>query len=197
MRKILTVVFLLILVCLLITSYDEEKELAAIGYKDESEEITLVSISEPKLEGVVYEAAPIIKPIVTPTNAVEPIEPEPFYELSDEQRRIVENIVMGESGSESYLGQQLVAVCIVNACLKDNISPSEVRVKYKYAGWNENPTDSVKEAVSSVFDDGDLPTDEQILYFYAPKWTKSAWHETQRYIMTEGGHKFFAEWEEW
>lgn len=195
MRKIL-ILFLLILACLLMVSYDEEKELAAIGYETEPEEITVVSISEPKMEEIVCEAAPII----TPTELVElvkPTEPEPFYELSDEERRIVENIVMGESGSESYLGQQLVAVCIVNACLKDNIPPSEVRIKYQYAGWHENPTDSVKEAVSSVFDDGNLPTDEQILYFYAPKWTKSAWHETQRYIMTEGGHKFFAEWSEW
>lgn len=180
-------------------SYDEEMELAAIGYEPKPEEITVVSISEPKLEGIVYETAPIITQTkaVKPIEPTEPTKPEPFYELSDEQRRIVENIVMGESGSESYLGQRLVALCIVNACLKDNILPSEVRVKYQYAGWNENPTDSVKKAVSSVFDDGDLPSDEQILYFYAPKWCKSAWHETQRYIMTEGGHKFFAEWEEW
>jgi spore germination cell wall hydrolase CwlJ-like protein len=177
-------------------SYNEEMELAAIGYKDEPEDITVVSVSEPKIE-VVYEAAPIIKPIVAPTKPVEPIEPEPFYELSAEERRIVENIVMGESGGESYLGQRLVALCILNASLKDNISPSEVRVKYQYAGWNESPTDSVKDAVSSVFDDGDLPTEEQILYFYAPKWCKSAWHETQRHIITEGGHKFFAEWSEW
>lgn len=170
-------------------------ELAALGDKPDKEiDISgVIDISDPKLEDIEYEPAPII----TRPKPVEPIEPEPFYDLSNEQRTIVENIVMGESGGESYFGQRLVAYCILNACLKDNISPSEVRVKYKYSGWNENPTDSVKEAVSSVFDDGDLPSDEQILYFYAPKWTKSAWHESQRYILTEGGHKFFAEWEEW
>lgn len=122
------------------------------------------------------------------------IKVEPLFYLSDYECWIAECVVMGESGIESYEGQVLVAQCLLNACLKDGLQPSEVRTKYKYAGWHENPTDSVKEAVSAVFDDGYRITDEPILYFYAPKYSKGKWHETQRFIIEVGGHRFFAEW---
>lgn len=115
-----------------------------------------------------------------------------FY-LSDNERRVVEYIVMGEAGGESYKGQVLVAQCILNACLKDNIQPSKVRTKYQYSGWNKNPSKSVKKAVSAVFDNGYKVTNECVLYFYAPKHTKSKWHETQKFVCEVGGHRFFAE----
>lgn len=122
------------------------------------------------------------------------IESEPHFELSDYERNIVECIVMGEARGESYDGKVLVAQCLLNACVKDSIQPSEVRTKYQYAGWNDSPSDEVKEAVSAVFDDGYKITEEPILYFYAPKLCKSSWHETQCYVLTEGCHKFFKEW---
>lgn len=115
-----------------------------------------------------------------------------FY-LSDYERWIAECVVMGESGGESYEGQVLVAQCLLNACLKENLQPSEIRKKYKYAGWHDNPSDSVKSAVSEVFDNGYKVTDEFILYFYAPKVCNSDWHETQRFVIEVGGHRFFAE----
>ena len=116
-----------------------------------------------------------------------------FY-LSDYERRIVECVVMGESGGESHKGQIMVAFCILNACLKDDLQPSEVRRIYKYSGWKENPSKSVKNAVSKVFDDGYKPVNDTPIYFYAPKHCDSSWHETQRYICTVGGHKFFGRW---
>lgn len=116
-----------------------------------------------------------------------------YFELSEEERIIVECIVMGEAGNESYKGQVLVAQCILNACIKDNLKPSVVRNKYKYSGWKTNPNDSVKKAVKEVFDNGYKVTNEFILYFYAPKYCTSNWHESQRYVLTEGGHRFFAE----
>ena len=115
------------------------------------------------------------------------------FSLSDYQRRVVEYIVTGESIGEPYDGQVAVAQCVLNACLKDGIQPSEVRTKYKYSGWNTNPTESVKKAVSAVFDDGYKITDKYILYFYAPKYSKGSWHETQQFVMEIGGHRFFAE----
>ena len=123
------------------------------------------------------------------------IKTEPAFYLSEYERNVVECMVMGESGAEPYDGQLLVAQCIINACLKEGIQPSEVRKKYGYAGWNSNPSDSVKEAVSVVFDEGYELIDEFILYFYAPKLCKSNWHESQRFITEVGGHRFFAEWE--
>lgn len=117
----------------------------------------------------------------------------PYFELSDHERWVVECIVMGEAGGESWDGKRLVAQCILNACLRDGILPSEVRNQYKYAGWNDNPSDEVRAAVSAVFDDGNVVTDEPILWFYAPKYCTSNWHETQVHVLTEGGHKFFKE----
>ena len=116
-----------------------------------------------------------------------------FY-LSSNERRILECVVMGEAGGESYKGQLMVTYCIFNACKKDNLQPSQVRRIYKYSGWKTNPSNSVKKAVSAIFDDGYKPVNDTPLYFYAPKYCNSSWHETQRYICTVGGHKFFGRW---
>lgn len=123
----------------------------------------------------------------------EPNRNSAFY-LSDYERRVVECMVMGESGAEPYEGQVLVAFCILNACKKDGLQPSQVRKEYEYYGWNANPSQSVKKAVSAVFDDGYKPTNEFILYFYAPNHSKGKWHETQKFVREVGGHRFFAEW---
>lgn len=131
----------------------------------------------------------------TPIIYVEPIveEQPPYFELSEYERWVVECIVMGEAGGEPWDGQRLVAQCILNACLRDGIQPSEVRSKYKYAGWNDSPSEEVRSAVSAVFDDGNVVIDEPILWFYAPARCESKWHETQVHIITVGGHKFFKE----
>lgn len=146
----------------------------------------------------------ILKPIVSTRGILikeieatkEEVEVEPVFYLSENERSIVECIVMGESGGEPYSGQVLVAQCILNACLKDNLQPSEVRKKYQYTGWNEEVSDQVKEVVSDVFDNGYKVTDEYILYFYAPKYTNSSWHESQKFVIEIGGHRFFAEYDE-
>lgn len=165
----------------------------------------VIELIEPEIiteaEPITYETEPIIhetEPETEPESIAEieqSVEIEPLFYLSDYERWIAECIVMGESGAEPYEGQILVAQCLLNACLKDDLHPSKVRTKYKYSGWNDNPSDSVKEAVSAVFDDGYKVTEEFILYFYAPKYLKSKWHETQRFVIEIGGHRFFAEWD--
>lgn len=122
------------------------------------------------------------------------VKKEPYFYLSDYERSVVEKIVSGEAGGESAKGQMLVAQCILDACIKDEIQPSQVRVNYGYKGWNESVSETTKEAVSKVFDDGELPIDAPILYFYNPKWGWSKFHESQRFVIKEGNHKFFAEW---
>lgn len=122
------------------------------------------------------------------------INDESTFYLNDYERQVAECIVMGESGTESYKGQILVAQCLLNACLKDSLQPSQVRKVYKYSGWNSNPSESVKNAVSEVFDNGYKVTNEYILYFYAPKYCRGKWHETQKFVTEVGGHRFFAEW---
>ena len=115
----------------------------------------------------------------------------PRYNLTETERDLVERVVMAESGGESYKGQMLVAQCILNACILDNMRPAEAIRKYAYAKSRPEPSESVKQAVSAVFDEGERVTEEPILYFYAPALVKSEFHESQIFCLREGGHKFF------
>lgn len=116
----------------------------------------------------------------------------PRYSLTDAERDLVERVVMAESGGESYKGQMLVCQCILNACEIDGIRPAKAIKKYVYAKARPEPSESVKLAVSAVFDKGETVTDEPIVYFYAPGMVKSEFHESQIFAIEEGGHRFFA-----
>ena len=118
-------------------------------------------------------------------------EERPRYNLTDSERDLVERVVMAEAGGESYEGQMLVAQCILNACEIDGIRPAKVIRKYAYAKGRPKPSESVKLAVSAVFDKGEQVTDEAIVYFYAPAVVRSEFHESQRFVVEEGNHKFF------
>lgn len=120
-------------------------------------------------------------------------EPAARYVLTETERDIVERVVMAEAGGESFEGQMLVAQCILNAAEKLGISPSEAVVRYKYCKARPEPTQSVKDAVAAVFDNGEEITSEPILYFYAPARVTSEWHESQVFVIECGGHRFFAE----
>lgn len=133
------------------------------------------------------------KEVTEPVKEIKEVK-KVHYELTEQERIVVERIVAGEARGESLEGQMLVAQCILNASLKDNIIPSEVRKKYKYSGWSTDVYDSVKEAVKRVFDDGETVVDEPILYFYAPSLCISKWHETLDFVVEVGCHRFFKEW---
>lgn len=117
----------------------------------------------------------------------------PRYSLTDAERDLVERVVMAEAQGESLDGQMLVAQCVLNACEIDGIRPGEAIKKYVYAKARPEPSDSVKDAVSAVFDKGETVTDEPIVYFYAPGRVRSKFHESQRFIVEVGGHRFFTE----
>ena len=144
--------------------------------------------------------------LVTPS-AVENeiIRSESFYSLSDYERWLVESIVAGESGIEPYWGKVAVASCILNACLLEDKRPEEIQTMYGYAGWkpieefesecmeaygNTELADEVHEAVSQVFDNGEVYSNE-ILWFCSGY---SAWHESQRFVIEISSHRFFAPW---
>lgn len=144
----------------------------------------------------------MIRPVyISETEIEEPSEDviksfAPRYELSDAEREAVEKTVMCEAGCESFEGQMLVAQCILNAAEYDGISPEKVLSRYQYADYTSLSyevvaTDSVKNAVSSVFDAGDTVTDEPIMFFYNPDLATSQWHESLGYVLTEGHHRFF------
>ena len=140
--------------------------------------------------------------------------------LTDSERHVVESIVAGESGNQPFVDKKLVAQAVYNGMLRDNMSPSQVRKQYSYDGYkdidefekeclkaygNTNAADECRQAVKEIFDNYSMPTDDFVLFFYAPAHSKGTWHEnaktlkpityvnengsTTNYI---GGHKFFA-----
>lgn len=130
------------------------------------------------------EDAPIVQ-------AIEPPEPSVYYELTAEERDLIERVVMSEAGGEEYIGQQAVAQCILNACELWGARPAAIIDSLGYATYREDASQSVKDAVSDVFDDGVMVLPETAMYFYAPDLVYSAWHESQIYLCTIGCHRFF------
>ena len=149
-------------------------------YIPEEQEIT-VSKAE------VFDAAPV--------EIEEPEEPaEPRYALTDDEREIVERVVMAEAEGEGFDGQRLVAQCILNTAEAMDLRPDEVVLApNQYATPAQDASREVKEAVSAVFDDGNMVTDEPIQWFYAPLYVSSAWHESKVFVLEYGGHRFFKE----
>jgi spore germination cell wall hydrolase CwlJ-like protein len=115
------------------------------------------------------------------------------YELSTDERKLVEQVVTAEARDEPYEGQILVCQCILNACENLNKRPADIVRIYKYAKARPKPTDSVKRAVVAVFDKGEQVTEEKVIYFYAPALVESAFHEGKRFVVELAGHRFFAE----
>ncbi len=113
------------------------------------------------------------------------------YDISSDDRLLVEQVVMAESGAEPYIGQIAVAQCILDAAVFEGVSPSEIIKKYSYTKIRKEPSRSVKAAVSAVFDYGTRACDGRILYFYAPAFGTSKWHEGQDFVAEIGNHRFF------
>lgn len=123
-----------------------------------------------------------------------PEEPEVRYALTDTERDIVERVVMAEAEGEGYDGQRLVAQCILNTAEAQGIRPDEVVLAPgQYAAPTEYASEMVMDAVSAVFDRGDMVTDEPIRWFYAPRYVTSQWHESKEFVLEYGGHRFFKE----
>lgn len=126
--------------------------------------------------------------ILTPVQ--EKIEPD-RYDITQEDKITLERIVEGEAGGESFEGKCWVATCLRNAMEKDGLTAEQVRVSYQYSGWKENVSEETERAVAEVFERGNK-TNDSVLWFYAPKWCNSEWHESQRFVAEIGGHRFFA-----
>ena len=163
-----------------------------------SETLTNNLASEYNIEPVV-EVEP--EPVCEIDNDI--VEFEPYYSITDDDRYVIERIVAGEAGHEPLLGKMAVAQCILNAMEQDNLTASGVRETYQYSGWmKENfpinyPEDwaEVQQAVWCVFDNGEKVTEENILWFYAPKYSSGSWHNTQKFVIEISNHRFYAPWD--
>ena len=123
---------------------------------------------------------------------------KPFYPITEDERYVIECIVAGEAKGEPIEGKMTVAQCILHGMVKSNWSAERVRIEYQYSGWddeleNVNPEAwaEVVEAVSRVFDDGEMISDKPILYFYSPKRVSSDWHESLNFSCELSNHRFF------
>lgn len=133
-----------------------------------------------------------VAPGAAPTEEQTEQVPEKRYYLTADERELICEVVMAESGTEPYAGKIAVSQCILNACEQTGKRPAEIVTEYGYTARRVKPSAEVEKAVSAVFDDGETVTDADILYFYAPELVSSEWHESQTYICTIGGHRFFA-----
>lgn len=147
----------------------------------------------PQQEQVIIETNPTVTTTTTTTAKPTETTKGPYYPLTDWERDLVERVVMAEAGGEPYLGQKAVAQCILNASLLQRTTPAKVVTTLRYTKARPDPTESVKQAVSAVFDDGATVFDRDVVYFYAPKLATSTWHESQVYVVTIGCHRFFKE----
>ena len=112
-------------------------------------------------------------------------------DITQEDKIALERIVEGEAGGESFEGKCWVATCLRNAMEKDGLTAEQVRVSYQYSGWKENVSEETERAVAEVFERGNK-THDSVLWFYAPKWCNSKWHESQQFVAEIGSHRFFA-----
>lgn len=118
---------------------------------------------------------------------------EKRYELTDKERLTLSQVVEAEAAGEPYAGKIAVAQCILQSCEDDGLRPGAVLKKYGYSSARPNASQEAIDAVQAVFDFGETATSEPIKYFYAPDKCTSEWHESQDYVLTINGHKFFKE----
>ena len=151
-------------------------------------------------------STPKIESTPAPVNPPK-LQDSAYYSLTDEERRLVEGMVTNEAGNQPYDGKVAVANCILNAMLVDGYTVAQVKAQYGYSYYdiekfesgclaaygNTKLSDEVRQAVSQVFDDGKILSDN-IFWFYNPSYCYSSFHESMRYQFTIGPHKFFGKW---
>ena len=130
---------------------------------------------------------------------------EPYWPLTNEERKIICYVVAGESKAEPMEGKMAVAQSYMNGMIRSGTSVAETRIEYQYSGYDsklqysDNPISQeawaeVQEAVSRVFDNGERVSEEFILWFHNDK-VNPKFHKTQKFVIQIGHHLFYAPWE--
>ena len=128
--------------------------------------------------------------------------------LTDSERYTVYSVLAGEVGNASYRDKLLVAQCFYDGLVYNKCTPKQL-ANNQYDGYkdfnkfkeecikcNKTYYEDIIKAVEEVFDKGNVPVDEFILYFYGYKGYTSKWHETQKLVEQTDVHKYFAQWKE-
>lgn len=120
----------------------------------------------------------------------------PHVELSDEDRDLLERLCMGEFGSGGFVGASLIAQAVKDAMCFDGYTSVADVIKYcRYDGdTNRGTNDDCRKAVRYVFDDDGDAVQHRIMYMYNPYLVQSAFHESENYILSYQGVRFFDRW---
>lgn len=114
------------------------------------------------------------------------------YNLTSDERKLVECIVMCEAGGEGVKGQMMVAQSIRDGMARYDLTVSEYLDVYSVAMTDYcNVTNEVSNSVFRVFDRGERVTEQHTDLWYNPTLVQSSWHEEQQYVTTVGSHRFF------
>ena len=122
-------------------------------------------------------------------------EPETHEKADSWGEDYVLRVLTAEAGDDPELCG-CVAQCLFNACERDGWvhSVEEVLRQYSYTAPADWISDEARIAWDEVFCSGVTYTDVgNALYFYAPRYCDSPWHESQRFVAEVGGVRFFEE----
>ena len=116
--------------------------------------------------------------------------------LTDEDRDLLERLCMGEFGSGGFIGASLIAQAVKDAmCFDGFTSVAEVITECHYTGDTDIGTnDECRQAVRYIFDENHDAVQHRILYMYNPSMVDSDFHESQNFILSYGGVRFFDRW---
>ena len=122
-----------------------------------------------------------------------PFIEENHIDLTDEDRQLLENLCYGEFGTGGFIGAALIAQAVRDAMCFDGYSTVEDVIKYcRYDGSTTSGTsDECVQAVRYIFDDDGSAVQHRMLYMYNPYMVKSAFHESQNFILSYQGVRFF------
>ena len=122
-------------------------------------------------------------------------EKEPFFYISDDERYTIACIIAGEAYNSGMDLKTAVAQTIYIAMKIEGCRLNGVISRYD--GYRDRSViedhvwQECQEAISQIFDRGEMAVDEPIEFFYAPQYCASAWHESLTYVATIGGCRFF------
>lgn len=116
--------------------------------------------------------------------------------LTDDDRDLLERLCMGEFGSGGFIGAALIAQAVKDAMCFDGYTNVADVIKYcRYDGSTKMGTnDACRQAVKYIFDDNCDAVQHRIMYMYNPYMVSSAFHESQNFILSYQGIRFFDRW---
>jgi len=116
------------------------------------------------------------------------------HEKAGPDEDYVLRVITAEGGSDQLVCNGAVQ-CLFNACQREGCSPEQAIQDYQYTGPADWISDEARNAWDAVFCSGYRFVDfEDALYFYAPAYCDSPWHESQRFVIEVGGVRFFGRW---